>query len=249
MINEQASGSEIREENGAHFVFRRVHIGMDRSVLREVFSLRYRVYCLERGFLPAEAYSDGLESDEYDECSIHFGAFNRSNQIAGTVRLIQAPDNRQFPFQLHCRSLFQGLRLPPRIESGEVSRLIVDKKYHRRRDDTPEGISKEFLESEVPLKPPSFASTATERRINSPEIVLGLYRQMYQYALVNDIRYWYAAMPRSLARLLSRLGFTFTPIGEESSYYGTVIPYVGDLRELERTLNACNPELLAWFRQ
>ena len=140
-------------------------------------------------------------------------------------------------------------RQSPRRECGEVSHLIVDKNYHRRRGDTPEGVSEEILNSNDPIKPVKRQQDNSERRISTPEIVLGLYRQMYHYALETGIRYWYAAMERSLARVLSRLGFNFNPIGLETEYYGPVTPYLADLREIERALDANNPELMAWFRE
>jgi N-acyl amino acid synthase of PEP-CTERM/exosortase system len=247
--DEQATQTATDDEDGVHFIFRRVNTETGRLTLEEVFSLRFRVYCLERGFLPAGQYPDGKESDEYDDISTHFTAFSRSNQLAGTVRLILPCDDRPFPYELHCRALYDHLELPPRSECGEVSRLIVDKNYHRRRGDTPEGVSEEILNSNDPIKPVKRQQDNSERRISTPEIVLGLYRQMYHYALETGIRYWYAAMERSLARVLSRLGFNFNPIGLETDYYGPVTPYLADLREIERALDANNPELMAWFRE
>ena len=72
---------------------------------------------------------------------------------------------------------------------------------------------------------------------------------MYRYSVDHGIRYWYAAMERSLVRALSRFEFIFNPIGLETDYYGPVAPYLADLRELERRLDVSNPDLMAWFRQ
>jgi N-acyl amino acid synthase of PEP-CTERM/exosortase system len=85
-------------------------------------------------------------------------------------------------------------------------------------------------------------------REDSPLILLSLYREMYEYSLENGIRYWYAAMERSLARALTRMGFSFRQIGPATDYYGPVAPYVADLRELETRLGEFNPGLLAWMR-
>lgn len=242
MGNEAAPWLAHKAENDVHFVFRQARA--EHGDMRDIFSLRFKVYCLERGFLPAADYKDELESDEYDRCSTHFGAYNRNSQITGTVRLVRVTDGRPFPFQLHCDSLFENFRMPPAHECGEVSRLIVDKAYRRRQGDTPEGVSTNLLNCDSPL-----ANTGADRRNNSPEIVLGLYRQMYQYAIQNEIRYWFAAMEVSLARVLGRLGFMFKPIGLETNYYGPVTPYIADLREIEQMLTVHNPALLAWFRQ
>jgi N-acyl amino acid synthase of PEP-CTERM/exosortase system len=72
---------------------------------------------------------------------------------------------------------------------------------------------------------------------------------MYAYSLKNEIRYWYAAMERSLARILSRMHFGFQQIGPATDYYGPVAPYVADLRVLEHQLGARNPLLLNWMQK
>ncbi|MBP6559893.1 MAG: PEP-CTERM/exosortase system-associated acyltransferase, partial [Burkholderiaceae bacterium] len=104
-------------------------------------------------------------------------------------------------------------------------------------------------------QPPSGASTdkaehanGHEMRNPSPQILLTLYREMYAYSLQNGIRYWYAAMERSLARILTRMNFGFQQIGPATDYYGPVAPYVADLRVLETKLDQSNPALLAWMR-
>jgi N-acyl amino acid synthase of PEP-CTERM/exosortase system len=72
---------------------------------------------------------------------------------------------------------------------------------------------------------------------------------MYKYSIEIGVRYWYAAMERSLARSLSRMGFCFQQIGLETDYYGIVAPYIADLRELEDRVGASNPALLAWLQK
>lgn len=214
---------------------------------QKIYALRYEVYCLECNFLPAENYPDGLEFDEYDSYSTLFAACNHSDEVIGTARLIQCPDDEPFPFEIHCNTLHEHIALPPKHECGELSRLIVHKNYRRRRDDSLEGVSREFMLSTIPAPQVSDQPAMPERRINSPEILLGLYRQMYHYSLDAGVRYWYAAMERSLARILRGFNFTFKPIGSESNYYGPVTPYIADLRELEHNLRTRNPDLLAWF--
>lgn len=78
--------------------------------------------------------------------------------------------------------------------------------------------------------------------------MLAMYRQMYVYSVNNNIRYWYAAMERSLARVLSRMNFGFQQIGPFTDYYGPVALYVADLRVLEYQVSQRDPALLAWMR-
>jgi N-acyl amino acid synthase of PEP-CTERM/exosortase system len=202
-----------------YFQFRKV----DVNDLEEMFKLRYEVYCIEREFLSADNYV-GLESDEYDEYSTHFGGYNMGNLIVGTARLVQPPKEIPFPFETHC-SVFKDFIFPLREQSSEISRLVVRKTYRRRYDDSPYGVSKR----------------------DKPLLLIGLYREMYRHSRDNGVRYWYAAMESSLALSLCKMGFKFVPIGPSTDYYGSVTPFIADLNELNETLKKENQLLSAWF--
>lgn len=76
---------------------------------------------------------------------------------------------------------------------------------------------------------------ATYRRQpdRSPEILCGLFRQMYARSVQQGVRYWYAAMERSLVRVLQRmLGIELQQIGPVTDYYGPVAPYMIDLQDV-----------------
>jgi N-acyl amino acid synthase of PEP-CTERM/exosortase system len=70
---------------------------------------------------------------------------------------------------------------------------------------------------------------------------------MYRHSRQNGIRYWYAAMERSLARSLEKMGFKFVPIGPQVDYYGPVTPHMVDLNDLDERLKRENKFLAAWF--
>lgn len=217
--------------------------GGKHDKLRELYALRYQIYCLECHFLEAARYPEGLEMDRYDERSAHFSATNSQNEVAGTARLVMPVMDDPFPFFDHCPP-HPDFERPPEEESGEVSRLAVKREYRRRAGDSLYGINQSHL------KGPGAPDEAPhgEKRVNAPLLVLGLYRQMYRFSCKHGIRYWYAAMEKGLARVLRIYGFHFTPIGPESDYYGPVTPYLGDLRKLEAELEASNPALMWWFR-
>nr|AEQ20395.1 PEP-CTERM/exosortase system-associated acyltransferase [uncultured bacterium CSL11] len=229
-----------------NFSFARLPLGAKSPLSTQVFELRYEVYCLECGFLDPEDYRNGIESDEYDDRSAHFTAHNLDHEMVGSLRLVHAPDSRGFPFEEHCNVLFENVTLPPRDQCGEVSRLVVRKTYRRRAGDTLAGIPQEFLRADAAVVPDG--RVPGERRSNRPELLMGLYREMYRYSVECGIRYWYAAMERSLARALARFQFAFVPIGPQVDYYGPVTPYLADLRELEKKLGENDPKLLTWFR-
>ncbi len=218
-----------------YFDFRRVDASP--GLLQETFKLRYQVYCIERGFLPMADYPEQSESDEFDPYSEHFSAHDRMGRIAGSVRLVRHSDRHEYPFQAHC-PVFPDVSLPPHGEAEEISRLVVSKSYRRRREDNWIGINEQDVEP-----PPDLVA----KRGGHPIIVLGLYRAMFAYSRANGVRYWYAAMERSLARLLGRYGFDFTQIGPQVDYYGPVAVYLADLRALEARVSVENPTLFKWF--
>jgi N-acyl-L-homoserine lactone synthetase len=79
----------------------------------------------------------------------------------------------------------------------------------------------------------------------SPTILCNLFMQMHASSVRHGIRYWYAAMERSLVRVLQRmLGIEFRQIGPVTDYYGPVAPYLIDLREVEVRIRQRRPELL-----
>jgi N-acyl amino acid synthase of PEP-CTERM/exosortase system len=219
--------------------------GVESAMLEEIYRLRYEVYCLERKFLSADDFPDGLESDEYDPCSTQIAAYNLDDVIVGSVRLVQPTPSLQFPFEAHCK-VFEDYKFPSREASGEISRLVVRKNYRRRRGDTLQGISKDFMDKGTAksIKP---HPGGTRRSGDSPLLLLGMYREMYRYSRRVGIRYWYAAMERSLARALGKMGFQFKPIGPQTDYYGPVSPFLLDLDEVDANLRNENKFLAAWF--
>lgn len=229
-----------QQEFVTHFTAQSVDWSRDAVMRKRSQALRYEVYCEECGFLDKGDYPQGLEADDYDDHSAHFAALNLRAELAGYVRLVRPDPIQTFPFQTHCVEVLDGVALPPAEQSGEISRLMVRQDYRRRVGDLPP--------SGAPGEAAVAAQVENDRRSGSPQILLSLYREMYAYSLDNNIRYWYAAMERSLARALVRMGFNFQQIGPTTDYYGPVAPYVADLRMLEAKLAQNNPALLAWMR-
>lgn len=206
--------------------------------MRRAFELRFQVYCLERGFLPAQDYPDGVEVDEFDAQAAHFFAFNLHRDLVGYVRLVRPEHGSSFPIEHHC-TLSRGCDgLPDPRLAAEVSRLMVRSDYRRSRGDR-------LAEVTAAQNSRAFAG---DRRHETPQILLNLYRQMYGYCREHGVRYLYAAMERPLARSLLRMKFPFRCMGPETDYYGPVAPYLADLREVEAKLAEQRPALLAWMQ-
>ena len=216
-----------------------VQPAIDPDFMQRIFALRYQVYCVECAFLDAAQFSSPHETDLYDSRSAHFCAFNLAGELVGYVRLVHAESGQKFPFQSHCPLDLTDTAQPARAHTAEISRLMVRQDYRRRRHDNLAGVTVHD----------SDAAPAREKRRNTPQILLSLYRQMYTHSLRVGIRHWYAAMEPPLARVLTRMNFGFVQVGPPSDYYGLVAPYLADLRELEAQIGQHQPPLLAWLRQ
>jgi N-acyl amino acid synthase of PEP-CTERM/exosortase system len=222
-----------------YFSSRRIFLETEPALMAQFFNLRYQIYCEECQFLPANNYPDHQESDEYDAHAVHFGAFNLKGEIAGYVRLVRPEAHQLFPFQLHCPNLMPGITLSAPGDSAEVSRLMVHPNYRRRRGDQLSGVN----------TGQQAALLSQELRNNSPQILLSLYRQIYNFSRFNHINYWYAAMEQDLAQVLNHLDFQFEQIGLKANYFGPVAPYLADLRATQTKVGEKNPALLAWMQE
>lgn len=205
-------------------------------MLTAAFKLRYQVYCVERQYLPAQDFPTGLEQDEHDDHSAHFGVSDLAGDLVGYVRLVHARDG-EYPFKQHCENLYNDAYLPPAVDAVEISRLMV--RQDCRRFDT------SSLRAATAQQMRDFLDA---RPTTSTQILLHLYRQMLAYSVDHGIGHWYAAMERSLARSLKSLGVGFKQVGPQTDYFGPVAPYLADLGELESTLREINPVLLEWMQ-
>ena len=185
---------------------------LNNVLMEKVYQVRYQVYCLESGFENPEDHPDGMEKDEYDPRSIHFLAMDGDRPV-GTVRLIRNSDLK-FPLEKNCKTNIKGDEVP-RDKLVEISRLAVSLQYQEKAE-------KKRLD-----------------RHSCPDIALGLYRMIYHESKRMGIRYWYAAMEKGLARLLTKF-HAFDPIGDQVDYHGQRIPFLGSMEKFERAMIAAN---------
>jgi N-acyl amino acid synthase of PEP-CTERM/exosortase system len=232
--------------NCPYFDFTEIKKG---NYLQESYALRYQVYCLERSFLKKEDYPSHRETDQFDTSSAHFGALNKNGMLVGSVRLVLA-QAKPFPLSEHCQ-LFDEYKKcldpsnPDFQKTAEISRLVVSKNYRRRKGDGLYGLSglnpsEQKKQTQAELK---------EERRRRPEIVMGLYKNMYQYSKRNGITHWLVAMEKTLFRLLTYSHFCFKEIGPKIDYYGPVRPYYASLDDVERNVIEKNPKLFWEFME
>lgn len=244
-INQDTAANYV---DSRYFKFKTVGCGTDLRVEQLVFALRYQVYCLEKSFLSADDYPNGLERDEYDDYSTYITATDQSNIVVGSIRIVMPPEGMLFPFQKHCTHLFKEKPLPSPHDCVELSRFVISKVYRRRADDTSFGVSSKLL-GEFSDQASVIASQKNEHgRKQQPEILLGIVRQMYRHCKEIGVSYWYVAIEPSLARMLRRINFHFEAIGEEENYYGPVTPYLLAIDKFEFDLSRNDPAMFAWFQ-
>lgn len=192
--------------------------------LRDIYRLRYKVYCEEKGFERPEDHPRGIESDEYDKNSRHFMAASESHVI-GTARLILS-SGKEFPVEKNCR-IETDLSGLDRSRLGEISRLAVSKEYCRARNDNRD------------------MAFARRRQM----IVFGLYKLIYVESKKMGFTHWIAVMSDGLHQLLAKIGIIFTPIGPAVDYHGVRTPYLGSIEEIEAGVARINPRLLEEARE
>lgn len=203
-------------------------------ISKDVFHLRYRVYCIDRQFLNAAHYVDQCEVDEYDIRSTYFSAYAADNALLGSVRIVIGNDAETLPFEKYC-PVFPNFTFTSRDQSCEISRLVIQPHLCRRAND-------ELRPQEMIV-----GCEPTTYRSGNQRLLLSLYRALTQHCRDRGIVYLYAAMETRLARSLKMAGFNFKAIGPESDYYGPVAPFVIDLQELDVELRTNNPVLARWF--
>jgi len=212
------------------------------ELLKEIYRVRYEVYCLECGFLPPADYPDGLEIDKFDAHSIHFAAF-ADNEVIGTARLVKE-SGHGYPLNGHCREI--TINEKELIKDGlvEVSRLALRKSFRRRKEDGIYAVESYLKKSEGGILAEKVEDrTEQERKRHQPVVILGLYKAMYHETRRIGYGHWYAAMEKKLWYALKTFNFTFQEIGPQVDYYGPVTPYWGAISRMEKEVNDNSPDL------
>lgn len=208
----------------------------DSDALRkEVFRLRYDVYCRDLGWEDPADFPDELEHDVYDGVSRHCLLLHkRTGLYAGTVRMVMTQDSPlepPIPLVGHCEGrLFDGPLHPerqPRGSFGEISRLALRHEFRRRASEqkSPQGHGEHLFEW-----------TQDERR-RFPHIALGLYLGASAVGLAEGASGVYAMMEPRLVRHLHYAGICFEQVGEPIDFRGLRAPYYISRRALFRHLS------------
>lgn len=100
----------------------RVERATSPAQLADHHRLRYQVYCLDRGFEPAELGPDGEERDSFDAHSVHFVAYDAVGEVCGALRLVYPVEG--FP-AAHVTRINEQALAPLSGRVVELSRLCL----------------------------------------------------------------------------------------------------------------------------
>jgi N-acyl-L-homoserine lactone synthetase len=233
--------------------------------LTEIYRLRYKIYCLEWGFEKPENHSSEILTDIYDNHSLHFAARDYLGKIVGAVRLILHSE-QGFPIEKYCL-LDSNKDEIPREKIAEISRLAIHRDFRKRAEDKyiygPDeerrsignfNFSQNYSynrrsEDKYRFKHnPSRQGTSQIERRKKHEIVIGLYKAIYQESKSRQISSWYAFMTQGIVALLDKFGLKFDAIGDPVDYHGIRTPYFGEINKIEQEMSNKDPELYEEFK-
>ncbi len=198
------------------------------------YHIRYRVYCDEFEYEPAESFPDKREHDDYDEHSAHGLITHRSGLPAGCVRLVRTQgENDPLPFEKHCgesidKLFIDGLDLD-RLTVCEISRLAVDGAFRRRSG---EALTR-FGEVDA------MDCSQQEKRTFSLIAVAGFLAATALTDITGRTNV-FAMMEPFLPRLMKRSGIIFQRAGQDINYHGIRAPYFIRTQE---ALKSMRPDL------
>lgn len=192
--------------------------------LRDAQALRYRVYCIERGFEQSADFPNRLERDEFDLHALHLLVrYQPAGQAVGVTRLVLdgERESNQLPIEGHqspsvARNLAR-VRSQPGSKLAEISRLAVTRQLAAIRA------------GDAPSTPMSGGRVG---HLNSTHVSVGLLAQALVASWEQGITHWTALLDSGLLRFLSRLGIHCQPIGTVIEHRGPRQPVMASVADL-----------------
>jgi N-acyl amino acid synthase of PEP-CTERM/exosortase system len=203
----------------------------DTAEARKIhYQLRYQVYCLEEGFEAHENFPDHMESDQWDEDSVHFIVRSKeSMEWVAAMRLV-LPRQESLPMESLC-TIDSRVRPSSHEENvAEISRICIKSTFRRKRQPVV-GHDDGTACSDVDQK-----AAARRQRYSKSEIMLGLFRAATVYSHEHNISNWYFLTTPALARLLNHMNIQLINIGSACLHRGKRFPFITNLKESEKSL-------------
>lgn len=228
-----------------YFRFEEVVLGTPAYELYLEF--RYEIFCKElQRIVPSSCplSSNGrfMETDQYDSHSRHFMAYHKLTGISAASARVILPNSSG----LNVTPRYVIYRPLPYLDAtdaniGEISRMAIAPEFRRRQEDKDKPFQGD-PEPEMIYQP-------EKNRRRQPELVLGIYREIYLLCQQENIKYCMAAMDNRFSRLLNTLGFPFVPVGPVND---NVQPprrvYLISAFEMERSLSQRGTQVLSFLQ-
>ncbi len=200
----------------------RVELVTTEEQLKLAYGVRYRVYCEEFNYEATDLFPDKMESDEFDEQSLHCLIIHKAtDRAAGCVRLVPVNKNHEnglLPLEKFCKDSLDTEKIEKlnidRNSVCEISRLAVDGAFRRRPGET----ATRFGGIE------SIDCTKQEQRTFSL-IALSAFLAGGALTYITHKTNVFAMMEPFLPRLLKRTGIEFGRVGSDMDYHGIRAPY------------------------
>jgi N-acyl amino acid synthase of PEP-CTERM/exosortase system len=198
--------------------------------LESVYRVRYRVYCEEFQYEPAETCPNRMETDEFDAHAVHSLVVHRASGMpAGCARLVKAGEERLMPMEKYCSAAIDEKILRSfdgrRDTMCEFSRLGVDGAFRRRPG-----------EHESRFGEISALEFSTREQRTFPLVAMATILSALALSELIGRPYCFAMMEPFLPRLLRRSGLLARPAGEQIEYHGTRSPFYWETKEGVSTL-------------
>lgn len=217
-----------------------VHFATTAEQRKDVFKIRYRVYCDEFGYEPADEFPEHLEHDKFDDNSLHCLITHRgTKRPAGCVRLVTtgASSDGLLPLETYCaesldHEFLASLNLN-RESMCEVSRLAVDGAFRRRA-----------TESRTRFGDMDAIDCSHHERRTFSLISVAAFLAATSLTELTGRTNVFDMMEPFLPKLLERSGINFRKVGADMDYHGHRAPYFATT---EAALNSMVPELRALY--
>lgn len=187
------------------------------ALKRQVYKIRYEVYCAELQF--EKDCPIDCERDDFDDYSDYVLVQHKaSGAYAGCVRMVNPSlDNAEapLPFEVYCLESVNPTEIEflyrhGRTCLGEISRVSVLAGFRRRAGEKNNAYG-------IVDTPPDFKED--EMRY-FPYIAVALYFGSAAIAIDKGLKYAVVMMEPRLARHLARFGICFMQLGEVIEYHG-----------------------------
>lgn len=224
----------------------------------QALKLRYDVYVREMQW---ESGSSGVETDRYDQRSVHGLLYHRpTGALAGTARLVlqdtRCPD-ALFPAEGFIdESLRLGVADPKisRAKVAEFSRFTLARSFRSRTGEAANpygaaigsGPSEPAHQSGDPShRGDGVASPFCRERRGTLHPLLGLFVWIIRVSAEHELAYWYALMEPALDRVFRCFGLCFDRISPPVQHHGIRHVHIAHIPNFLSTLQRQRPEVWA----